>query len=104
VEACVLRFRPIMMTTAAALLGSLPLVLERGTGSELRWPLGVAIVGGLLLSQAITLVHHAVDLCGVRAFAAAPAVAYALALAENGQGRMKRFFLKKRSKNFCAAL
>ena len=55
VEACVLRFRPIMMTTAAALLGSLPLVLDRGTGSELRWPLGVAIVGGLLLSQVLTL-------------------------------------------------
>jgi multidrug efflux pump len=55
VEACILRFRPIMMTTAAALLGSLPLVVERGTGSELRWPLGVAIVGGLLLSQVITL-------------------------------------------------
>jgi multidrug efflux pump len=55
VEACVLRFRPIMMTTAAALLGALPLVLERGTGSELRWPLGVTIVGGLLLSQVITL-------------------------------------------------
>jgi multidrug efflux pump len=54
-EACVLRFRPIMMTTAAALLGALPLVLGRGTGSELRWPLGVTIVGGLLLSQAITL-------------------------------------------------
>jgi multidrug efflux pump subunit AcrB len=44
-----------MMTTAAALLGSLPLVLEHGTGSELRRPLGVAVVGGLLLSQAITL-------------------------------------------------
>jgi multidrug efflux pump len=55
VEACILRFRPIMMTTAAALLGSLPLVVERGTGSELRWPLGVAIVGGLLLSQVLTL-------------------------------------------------
>jgi multidrug efflux pump len=55
VEACVLRFRPIMMTTAAALLGSLPLVLDHGTGSELRWPLGVAIVGGLLLSQVLTL-------------------------------------------------
>ncbi len=55
VEACVLRFRPIMMTTAAALLGSLPLVLDRGTGSELRWPLGVTIVGGLLLSQVLTL-------------------------------------------------
>ena len=49
------RFRPIMMTTAAALLGSLPLVLDHGTGSELRRPLGIAIVGGLLLSQALTL-------------------------------------------------
>ena len=55
VEACVLRFRPIMMTTAAALLGALPLVLDHGTGSELRRPLGVAIVGGLLLSQMLTL-------------------------------------------------
>ncbi len=55
IEACVLRFRPIMMTTAAALLGALPLVLDHGTGSELRRPLGVAIVGGLLLSQALTL-------------------------------------------------
>jgi multidrug efflux pump len=55
IEACVLRFRPIMMTTAAALLGSLPLVLDHGTGSELRRPLGIAIVGGLLLSQVLTL-------------------------------------------------
>ena len=54
-EACLLRFRPIMMTTAAALLGALPLVLERGTGSELRFALGVTIVGGLLLSQLLTL-------------------------------------------------
>ncbi len=54
-EACVLRYRPIMMTTAAALLGALPLVLERGTGSELRYPLGLTIVGGLLLSQVLTL-------------------------------------------------
>ncbi len=54
-EACLLRFRPIMMTTAAALLGALPLVLEHGTGSELRFPLGVTIVGGLLLSQLLTL-------------------------------------------------
>ncbi len=54
-EACELRFRPIMMTTAAALLGALPLVLEHGTGSELRFPLGVTIVGGLLLSQLLTL-------------------------------------------------
>ena len=54
-EACLLRFRPIMMTTMAALLGALPLVLESGTGSELRFPLGVTIVGGLLLSQFLTL-------------------------------------------------
>ncbi|MEO7432254.1 MAG: efflux RND transporter permease subunit [Dokdonella sp.] len=54
-RACLLRFRPIMMTTAAALLGALPLALGTGIGSELRRPLGVAIVGGLLLSQFITL-------------------------------------------------
>ena len=54
-EACLLRFRPIMMTTMAALLGALPLVLENGSGSELRFPLGVTIVGGLLLSQFLTL-------------------------------------------------
>jgi multidrug efflux pump len=54
-DACLLRFRPIMMTTMAALLGALPLALESGTGSELRRPLGIAIVGGLLLSQLITL-------------------------------------------------
>ncbi len=54
-EACLLRFRPILMTTAAALLGALPLMLEKGTGSELRHPLGVTIVGGLLVSQFLTL-------------------------------------------------
>ena len=54
-EACLLRFRPIMMTTMAALLGALPLMLEHGAGSELRYPLGVTIVGGLLLSQFLTL-------------------------------------------------
>ena len=54
-QACLLRFRPIMMTTMAALLGALPLALENGTGSELRRPLGIAIVGGLLLSQFLTL-------------------------------------------------
>ncbi len=54
-KACLLRFRPIMMTTMAALLGALPLALGSGTGSELRRPLGVAIVGGLLVSQALTL-------------------------------------------------
>ena len=55
VQACLLRFRPIMMTTLAALLGALPLALEGGTGSELRNPLGVTIIGGLLLSQLLTL-------------------------------------------------
>ena len=54
-RACLLRFRPIMMTTFAALLGALPLAWEQGTGSELRRPLGISIVGGLLLSQFITL-------------------------------------------------
>jgi multidrug efflux pump subunit AcrB len=54
-EACLLRFRPILMTTAAALLAGLPLALGRGTGSELRQPLGYAMVGGLLLSQLLTL-------------------------------------------------
>ncbi|MEO7735853.1 MAG: efflux RND transporter permease subunit, partial [Kofleriaceae bacterium] len=54
-QACLLRFRPIMMTTMAALLGALPLALGTGTGSELRRPLGIAIVGGLLVSQLLTL-------------------------------------------------
>jgi multidrug efflux pump len=54
-QACLLRFRPIMMTTAAALLGGLPLALGTGTGSELRRPLGIAIVGGLIFSQLLTL-------------------------------------------------
>jgi len=54
-QACLLRFRPIMMTTMAALLGALPLALEQGNGSELRRPLGISIVGGLLLSQFLTL-------------------------------------------------
>src|SRR6476469_6661372 len=54
-KACLLRFRPIMMTTMAALLGGLPLALGGGTGSELRRPLGIAIVGGLIVSQALTL-------------------------------------------------
>jgi multidrug efflux pump len=54
-QACLLRFRPIMMTTLAALFGALPLALEGGTGSELRNPLGITIIGGLLLSQLLTL-------------------------------------------------
>jgi multidrug efflux pump len=54
-QACLLRFRPIMMTTMAAILGALPLMLGTGTGSELRQPLGIAIVGGLIVSQMLTL-------------------------------------------------
>src|SRR5205823_8657882 len=54
-EACLLRFRPIMVTTMAALLGALPLALGTGVGGELRRPLGIAIVGGLLVSQLLTL-------------------------------------------------
>jgi multidrug efflux pump len=55
VQACHLRFRPIMMTTLAALFGALPLAFASGTGSELRVPLGITIIGGLLLSQLLTL-------------------------------------------------
>jgi multidrug efflux pump len=54
-QACLLRFRPILMTTMAAVLGALPLMLGTGVGSELRHPLGVSIVGGLLVSQVLTL-------------------------------------------------
>jgi multidrug efflux pump len=55
VQAAILRFRPIMMTTLAALFGALPLAVESGTGSELRFPLGISIIGGLLVSQLLTL-------------------------------------------------
>jgi multidrug efflux pump len=54
-EACLLRFRPILMTTMAALVGALPLAFGTGTGSELRRPLGITIVGGLIVSQMLTL-------------------------------------------------
>jgi multidrug efflux pump len=54
-EACLARFRPILMTTMAAALGALPLVIATGPGSELRRPLGITIIGGLLVSQALTL-------------------------------------------------
>src|SRR6202049_2394752 len=54
-RACLLRFRPILMTTMAALLGGVPLMLGTGTGSEIRQPLGYTIVGGLMLSQLLTL-------------------------------------------------
>ena len=54
-QACLVRFRPIMMTTIAAIFGALPLALGQGAGSELRRPLGIAIVGGLMVSQLLTL-------------------------------------------------
>ena len=55
-EACLLRFRPILMTTLAAILGALPLAIGFGEGAELRKPLGVAIIGGLIASQVLTLI------------------------------------------------
>ena len=56
-RACLLRFRPIMMTTSCALLGGMPLALGWGAGAELRKPLGIGIVGGLVVSQMLTSVH-----------------------------------------------
>ena len=68
-EACLLRFRPIMMTTFAAMLGGVPLMLGTGTGAELRQPLGVAMVGGLLVSQALTLFTTPVIFLGFESLA-----------------------------------
>ncbi|VDZ72639.1 multidrug resistance protein [Atlantibacter hermannii] len=65
-QACLLRFRPILMTTLAALLGALPLMLSTGVGAELRRPLGIGMVGGLLVSQVLTLFYHAGYLSVVR--------------------------------------
>ena len=61
-EACVLRFRPIMMTTLAALMGALPIALGLGAGAELRQPLGLAVVGGLRVLAGDHALHHAGDL------------------------------------------
>lgn len=77
VKACLLRFRPIMMTTLAALFGALPLAVESGTGSELRFPLGVSIIGGLIVSQILTLyttpvIYLALDRINRRIEAAVP--------------------------------
>lgn len=79
VQACLLRFRPIMMTTLAALFGALPLAIESGTGSELRFPLGISIIGGLLLSQLLTLyttpvIYLALDRVNRRLEKAVPAI------------------------------
>jgi multidrug efflux pump len=81
-QACLLRFRPIMMTTLAALLSAVPLVLGNGPGSELRQPLGIAMIGGLLLSQVLTLfttpvIYLAFDSLAQR-FKASPAPALEL--------------------------
>ncbi|GFO55922.1 resistance-nodulation-cell division (RND) efflux transporter [Geomonas sp. Red276] len=81
-QACLLRFRPIMMTTAAALLGALPLALCHGVGSELRRPLGISIIGGLLISQVLTLyttpvIYLAFDRLSRRVRKASPAEASA---------------------------
>ena len=62
-EAALVRFRPIMMTTMAALMGTLPVAIGLGAGSEARRPLGLAVVGGLLLSPGADALHHAGDLC-----------------------------------------
>jgi multidrug efflux pump subunit AcrB len=70
-QACLLRFRPIMMTTMAALLGAVPLALGSGSGSELRRPLGITIIGGLLISQLLDALHHAGNLYLVRSFGTA---------------------------------
>lgn len=72
-QACIARFRPIMMTTLAALLGAVPLMLAFGTGAELREPLGVAIVGGLLLSQALTLLTTPVVFLALERLRVSPA-------------------------------
>jgi multidrug efflux pump len=88
-QACLLRFRPILMTTLAAMLGALPLMVGTGVGSELRHPLGITMVGGLIFSQVLTLfttpvIYLAFDRLGHRLHrrAAEPAVLSAPATVE----------------------
>jgi multidrug efflux pump len=64
-QACLLRFRPILMTTLAALLGALPLMLSTGVGAELRRPLGIGMVGGLMVSQVLTLFTTRLSICSL---------------------------------------
>ena len=86
VQASLLRFRPIMMTTLAALFGALPLALESGTGSELRFPLGVTIIGGLLLSQLLTLYTTPVIYLALERLRRAPHARHAAASGAAGGG------------------
>ena len=114
-EACMLRFRPILMTTMAATFGALPLAFGTGTGSELRRPLGITIVGGLLLSQLLTLyttpvVYLAMDRLRIRAtgkdrdeLPSLPEEATARSSCEDagarGDTRMKRMIFEKTMRN-----